>query len=127
MKRGVFVVTIAVGVVLAGVASAASAPRSCPSFTEHVHRGQHRVYTIRVHDIQATRVGCAAAGKVIRRFDRKLLPGPGAWDSVPPWKCEWFKTFVVNGQPENRSQCARTGDHHIHWTETEVSGKFVAG
>ena len=128
MRRGAFVVAIAVGVLPATAVSAASAAHSCPSFTEHVHRGQHRVYTVRVHNIAATRVGCDAASKVIRRFDRKLLPGPAIWDSVPPWKCEWFKPFsVANGQPENRNQCTRSGDHHIRWTETEVSGKYIAG
>jgi hypothetical protein len=101
-----------------GAMPAASAARSCPSFTEITHRSWGS-FKIRVHNIAARVIHCGGADYVIRQFDKNLPPGPGIYTGVGPWQCRAFRPF---GGPDWmwNSDCKR-GDQWIDWIENQLS------
>lgn len=129
--EGLTASAVAIGALAVAADAASAGPkaavaRSCPTHvitTHRTFRGQHYTYRIRVSQVSAVGIGCTPARGLIHRSGTTLKAEPGVYQRVPPWACRAFRPFAggPHGELTWFSDCKRSGNHSLKWTETQLS------
>lgn len=131
MSKGVLLISIAVGALIAcaGTSTAtprASTARSCPWYTVTIKRtlgGQKRLYRNRIGPITAHGISCAASRSLIRRADHTNVQ-LFHYSPIGGWQCKIPLRPYGGPHWKTGYDCKRPGAH-LAWEETLLSTKLI--